>query len=221
MTYNDLLKHLFSIKNPKFADFSKTLSNSNYKVIGVKNPELRTIIKEHKSDTELKPEDFVLGEYLEVDFIYFGLSLSRLKTTDEQLRFLKDKIHLAKSWAITDCVATFVKKTTFEQFWLFFVNTNNSKHTYERRMAYILALKQYRDKRILDVLSYIKTNEEYMVMMAEAWLLSVIALSFEDEIFEYLSNSNDITLKRKTISKICDSFRFTNESKERFKMLRK
>ena len=88
-------------------------------------------------------------------------------------------------------------------------------------MAYILALKQYRDKRILDVLSYIKTNEEYMVMMAEAWLLSVIALSFEDEIFEYLSNSNDITLKRKTISKICDSFRFTNESKERFKMLRK
>ena len=64
-------------------------------------------------------------------------------------------------------------------------------------------------------------NEEYMVMMAQAWLLSVVAICFEDEVFEYLSNLVDMTLKRKAISKICDSFRYSMESKNRFKSLRK
>ena len=87
-------------------------------------------------------------------------------------------------------------------------------------MAYILALKQYRDDRVLKILPLITLNEEYMVMMAEAWFLSVLALSFEDEVFSYLKNLDDLTLKRKTISKISDSYRFDISSKDRFKSLR-
>ena len=59
-----------------------------------------------------------------------------------------------------------------------------------------------------------------MVMMAEAWLLSVIAITNEDKVFDYLKNCPDLTLKRKAISKINESFRFSQISKERFKSLR-
>ena len=220
MTYQELLTHLFSISDKKFASFSKSISNSSYEVIGVKNPALRAIIKEHKNDVELLTDDFVLGKYLEVDFIYFGLSLSREKNINSQLKFLKEKIHLAKSWIITDCSSSFLKKTSFDAFYDFFIDMYQRKNIYERRMAYVLALKQYKDERIKEILPLIKTKEEYMVYMAEAWLLSVIALTYEDDVFDYLAKTDDLVLMRKTISKICDSYRFDEKSKNRFKELR-
>lgn len=220
MRYIELEKYLFEISDAKFASFSKSLSNSDYISIGVKNPKLREIIKEHKDDEELKLSDFKLGKYLEVDFIYFGLALSRLKTSDTQLDFLVKNIKFAKSWAITDCVSTFIKKVTFEQTYEFFIKMYNNNYTYERRMAYILALKQYKNREILKVLPLIKLNEEYMVMMAEAWLLATVAIEYENEVFDYLKAIDDITLKRKTISKICDSYRFDDVSKDKFKLLR-
>ena len=110
MTFKELEKYLFEISDNEFANFSKTLSNSEYISIGVKNPVLRQIVKEHAKDENLRPGDFEIGKYLEVDFIYFGLALSRAKTIEEQLNFLRDNIKKAKSWAITDCVQTYLKK---------------------------------------------------------------------------------------------------------------
>lgn len=221
MNYQELEKYLFNISDQKFADFSKSLSNSDYISIGVKNPLLRSLVKEHTKDKELKLNDFKLGQYLEVDFIYFGLGLCRCKDVNEQLDFLDKNISKAKSWAITDCMSTYIKKIKFEQFWKFFIKNQDSKYTYSRRMAYILALKFYKDKEVLKTLDYIKLDEEYMVMMAEAWLMATIAICYPDEIFDYLSKTNDLILKRKTISKICDSYRFDEVTKERFKSLRK
>ncbi len=220
MNYKELKDCLLSSGDEKFSKFSKTLSNSDYLVIGVKNPILRQIIKEHVEDEELKTEDFVLGEYLEIDFIYFGLSLSRLKNIDDQLEFLRKNIKYAKSWAITDTVSTYIKKHDFAKYFEFFKAMYNTKHTYERRMAYILGLKHYKDELVLKVLNNINENEEYMVMMAEAWLLATIAIQFPNEIFEFLKRSDDMTLKRKTISKINESFRISDDLKERFKTLR-
>ena len=87
-------------------------------------------------------------------------------------------------------------------------------------MAFVLGLKVYKERGIIDVLHYIRKNEDYMVMRAEAWLMATIAIVYEDEVFDYLSTLDDLTLKRKTISKICDSFRFSEQSKNRFKSLR-
>ena len=221
MKYQELEKYLFDISDQKYADFSKSLSNSDYISIGVKIPVLRNIVKEHIKDEELKLDDFILGKYLEVDFIYYGLALSRLKDIDAQLDFLKNNIYKAKSWVITDTIPTYLKKLTFEKFWSFFLANNNSSYTFTRRVSYILALKLYKDERVLDTLPYIKKDEEYMVMMAEAWMMATAAIIYEDEIYNYLAQLDDLVLKRKTISKICESFRFNEESKNRFKALRK
>lgn len=221
MTYQELEKNLFNASDQKFADFSKSLSHSDYISIGVKNPVLRQIIKEHIKDDELILDDFILGKYLEVDFIYFGLALSRLQTIDQQLEFIRHNIRKAKSWAITDCVQTYLKKSEFDTFFKFFKELHDSKYTFERRFCYVFGLKHWKNQRILEIFPLISNNEEYMVMMAEAWLLATIAIEYPDQVYEYLANSKDITLKRKTISKMCDSFRITQEQKERFKKLRK
>ncbi len=87
-------------------------------------------------------------------------------------------------------------------------------------MSYILGLKLYKDERILNILNYMTYNEEYMVMMAEAWLLSTIAIIYPSEICNFLKDLKDNTLKRKAISKICESYRFDELTKDKFKSLR-
>lgn len=218
--YQELEEHLFDISDKKYADFSKSLSNSEYISIGVKIPVLKSLVKEQKDDQDLKTSDFKLGKYLEIDFIYFALSLIRCNDVDEQLKFLEKNIGKAKSWAVTDTITSYLKKLTFEKYWSFFMKNRDVDYIFTRRMAFILGLKFYKDEKIINILPHIRKNEDYMVMMAEAWLMATIAITYEDDIFNYLSTCDDLTLKRKTISKICDSFRFDEKSKERFKSLR-
>ena len=221
MNYSELLNYLFLNGDKKFAEFSKTLSNSDYITIGVKNPVLRKLIKEHKGDEELNLIDFKLGKYLEVDFIYFGLALIRAKTLQEQLSFMGREIQKAKSWVITDCSQTYLKKSSFEQFLDFFKKHHNSKAIYERRFCYVFGLKHSKSPRIPEIFSFFTFNEDYMVMMAEAWLLATIAINFSDEVLSFLSVIKDKVLIRKTVSKICESFRISDGEKTRFKTLRK
>ena len=61
--------------NKKFAEFSKTVSNSEYLVFGVKNPVLRQIVKEHAKDEELALDDFKTGKYLEEIFPIYNIRI--------------------------------------------------------------------------------------------------------------------------------------------------
>ena len=221
MNYNAFKNLLISKKEEKFAAFSAKLSNSNYQTIGVKNPDLRQIVKDYKNDPELNLDEFELGKCVEIDFLYFAFSLSRAKTNIEKLEFIEEKIHYAKSWMITDMVSTYIKKISFNEYWPLFLKLYKSRHVYDRRMAYVLGLKLYRDQKVLQILNYINLNEDYMVMMAEAWLLATLAINFSEEIYVFLEKTSDKKLKLKTISKMVDSFRISEETKTKFKALRK
>ena len=220
MTYKELLKYLLSIADPKHAQFAGNLSNSGYITIGVKNPVLRQLAKDHYKDKDLLLSDFEHSKYLEVDFVYFTIGLKRCKSIEEQLDFLDKNIKYAESWAVTDTINNSIKKCPFDLYWKFFLDHYNSGHIYTRRFCYIFGLMFYRDSKILRVFNYLHENDEYMVMMSEAWLLQTIAINYPDEVFNLLATLKDQKLKLKTISKICDSFRFTDEMKERFKSLR-
>ena len=220
MTYKELLDHLLSICSENHAKFEGNLSNSDYITIGVKNPVLRQIAKDHYKDGDLHLEDFELSKYLEVDFIYFAVGLKRCKTIKEQLEFLDKNIKHAGSWAITDTINNSMKKCPFDLYWEFFLNHWNSDHIYTRRFCYIFGLMFYKDEKILQIFNYLHEFDEYMVMMSEAWLLQSIAIVYPQQVFDLLGKLKDQKLKLKTISKISDSFRFTSEEKEKFKSLR-
>ena len=221
MTYQELVEYLFSIRDKKHAEFSGNLSSSEYITIGVKNPILRQLIKEHYKDNDLVLEDFECSKYLEVDFIYFGIGLKRCKTIKEQLHFLDKNIRFAQSWAVTDTINHSLKKCPFDLFWKFFLNHYKSKHIYTRRFSYIFGLMFYKDERLFEIFNYLSESDEYMVMMGQAWLLATIAVVYPQQVFELLKTLNDQKLKLKTISKICDSFRFSEDQKQQFKSLRK
>ena len=105
-------------------------------------------------------------------------------------------------------------------FFKFFKDLHDSNFIYERRFCYVFGLKHWKNPRILDIFPLLQTNEEYMVMMAEAWLLATVAIQYPDQVYTYLEHLDDVALKRKTISKMSDSFRISDEQKVRFKKLR-
>ena len=58
--------------------------------------------------------------------------------------------------------------------------------------------------------------------MAEAWLISYLAIYHPQETFKYLDNCNlNYNIVGKAIQKICDSFRISDEYKNKIKGIRK
>ena len=220
MTYKQLLKQLLDLKDEKYAAFQKPLCNSDYEIIGIKIPVLKKIAKEHYKDKDLNMSEFEHHHYLEVEMIYFILGMLQNKSMDDKLDFILKNVKYADSWMITDTPNGFLKDLDFDRYFGFFKKTYLSDHIFTRRIAYILGLKVYRDNRILKVLDYLKDDDEYMVTMGQAWLLASMAICYPEEIFSYLSKTNNAALKKKTISKIVDSFRINDEYKTKFKMLR-
>ena len=219
MTNKTLLNLLFSYGNKEFASFSKKLSNSDYEFIGIKIPELRKIIKDKLINEDIELDKLELGKYFEIDFIYFNLNLMKLNKIEDKIIFLEKEISKAKSWMITDSLNVYFNKLKYDLYENFFLNNYNSNYTYLRRMVYVLGIKIYKDPSILNILNYINEDKEYIVLMSQAWLLSFIAIKYQEEVYTYLSNISNTMLKRKTISKIKDSLRFDDNTKKRFQDL--
>lgn len=220
MNYQELMNELYKNKNDDYALFQKKLSNSDYEVIGIKLPDLKKIAKESYKDESLHLSDFNHHKILEEELMYLYIGMNRAKTIDEKLNFVLENVKYADSWMITDSYNAFLSKLDFDHYIDFFMKTSNSKHIYTRRISYILGLKVIRDERVLSILKYLTDDTEYMVIMGQAWLLATMAICYPNEIYEYLNKSTNTPLIRKTVSKIVDSFRISEENKTMFKTLR-
>ena len=222
MNYDEFKNLLFENRDEKNAAFVTKLANTDYRVIlGIKSPVLQKIVKNHYRDEELvfeKGRDF---EVLEVVCSYFYISLLRIKDFKGQLDFIEDNLKYARSWIVTDGLNHYLRKPDFELFEKAFDRLSVSEHEYARRYAYVLAMKFQKEERIVSFFDKFRFFEPYMTMMGQAWLLSCVAIWYEDETYSFLKGMEDTKLKLKTISKISDSFRFSQESKDRFKALRK
>ena len=221
MDYFALKKLLFDSADNKNMEFAKKVFNTSYKIIGLMTPTLKKLIQEHYKDEDLKLSDFEVGEYQEIDIFYLVTALKRAKTYKEQMEFLKKNLYFVKGWAVTDVLNQYLKKATFAEYFPYFEHFAKCKSTYEARFAYIGMLKHYESPEIERIVPYIRYNEEYMIMMAEAWLLATIAIKHSDFVYGLLKDMDDEVLKKKTISKMVESYRISKEDKERVKALRR
>ncbi len=184
-------------------------------------PDLKKIVSRHFADFVLKPEEFSLNESVELTTSYFWLSLKRLKTFHEQMDFLAKNLRFARSWEITDSLSQFMEKGSERKFLPYYASFTKSRFLYQKRFAYVYAMKFYREKAISPFIKGIVPDEEYYVYMGQAWLLATLAINHYEEIRDSLVSSDwPLVLKRKTISKMVDSFRITNQQKQEIKEIR-
>lgn len=155
---------------------------------------------------------------------YFQVSLSYLKTVEEKMKFIEENAYLLNDWWHVDQLPQFLKNLNLEYVYnkaKIYCNDNNP---FLRRWGYVIFMPTLvKDERSFDmIISLLKNDEHYYVIMAEAWLISYLAIYFPEKTLKYLSDCNlSYDIVGKGIQKICDSFRIDDEYKEKFKLIRK
>lgn len=218
MNYDELLIKLKSIESNKIS--SSNIYGCSLKVVGVKIPILRKFVKENGELIDYST--FKLNEYFEINFIYFLYYLTKIKKFDEQIEFLKKNKKYLYSWAITDSIYQKIEIMDFKKVLKTVKTLINDKEDMLKRIGYLILFKYIKKENLNDIFRLISKNKvKYYVTMVEARLLAEISAYYFNEVYEFLKNSEIyIKIKKKTICKICESFKIDNDKKTLIKKLR-
>lgn len=223
--YDDFLKELYSYQDLKYKDFhSKLVLDDN--LIGIRTPVLKKIAKEiSKSDyisfisnnkhnfyEEKIIHGLVLG-YLNIDFNYL------LKLLDEFIIYIDN-------WAICDLTASNLKafKKNLDVGFIKIKEYLKNDNSWINRFGYVLLLDYYINDSYIDKIYDMckEYKDEYYVKMSIAWLLSMCYIKYKDKTINFLKNSNlDTWTYNKTIQKIIESKRISNDEKNILRMMKK
>lgn len=211
-----LLEELKFLKDDEYALFIKNIAKSKYPILGVRIPALRRLsIKYMDIDVKNIPSD-----YLEENLLFFMIGMKQLKSMDEQVQFIIDNEKRVDTWEITDTVYKLYKFTTFKNDLKYVDRLMNTKKEFMVRFSYLILMNYISKENNKIILSYIMDSDYYYVNMMEAWLLSYMYVVDEEEIYDFLRQSNiSLMLKKMTIRKILDSYRANKEKKKRLKEL--
>lgn len=216
-------EELLKLEDKSYKEFNQKLCpDTKKKMLGIRIPQLRNlakeIIKNNDCEEYLKnSEDTYFEEILLQGFI-IGYSKKEFKEKED---LIKNFIPKMDSWAITDTfVPTLkIKKKDLEIVWQFIIPYTKSEKEFEIRFAVIMMLDyyiidDYVDKviKILDKINH----EGYYVKMGVAWCLAEIGIKYNEKLMNYMNkeNSLDKFTYNKTLQKMIESRRITDEQKD-------
>lgn len=192
----------------------------NYKTKDVDKLNKR-LIKEKVDVSFLKN---IILERQEFHRTYFQVSLGQIDNIEEQFEFIEDNFDLLNDWWHVDRLPQFLKKFDLDFAYekaSYYVTLDNA---FARRWGYVLFMPSVvkEEEAFNKIVSLLKNDNEYYVIMAEAWLISYLAIYHFDKTYEFIKNNNMLSydIIGRGIQKTCDSFRVSLENKEKIKGLR-
>ena len=223
----DIRKKLFESQDLKFKEFHSSLCPNVDKIIGVRTPKLKEIAKQIAKENYEEFLQNAQDEYYE-ELVLQGLVIGYAKISiEDTFKYLEEFVPKINSWAVCDvtCANLKITKKYMEEMWNFLEKYINSKKEYEIRFALVMYLDYFlTDEYIDDILRKIDkiTNKEYYVQMAIAWLVSIEYIKQKEKTEVFLQNNKlDKFTQNKSIQKICESYRVSNEDKEKVRKYKK
>lgn len=219
----DVKAELLELADEDYKKFNEKLCPDTKKeLLGIKIPQLRKLAQKiAKQDDWYDWLQTSSDKYFE-ETILQGLVIaySKLKF-NEKIPLIKDFVPKIDSWAISD---TFVptlklKNDELEPAFDFIKPYFESDKEFDIRFAVIMLLDyfitdEYVDKviKILDKINH----DGYYVKMAVAWCLAEIGIKYNDTLMNYLNSKNNLDdfTYNKTLQKMIESYRITNEQKD-------
>ncbi len=181
----------------------------------------KRLIREKADVSFLRPYVNTHQQYFRT---YFQVSLAYLPSAQEKLGFIEDNFDLLHDWWHTDCLIPCLgNKLSFDCAFQKAKGYVESPLPYVRRWGYVLFIPRLiRDPaKIEPLFSLLKNDTEYHVVMAQAWLISCLAMCDPDRTWRYLKDCGlDYSITGRAIQKICDSYVVCQADKARFKALR-
>lgn len=156
---------------------------------------------------------------------YFQVSLGLIKNIDKKLIFIEENFDKLHDWWHVDQLQQFIDKDLkFDIAYKKAIKYIKHSNLFARRWAYVMFIptlvkkQKYYDK----FLKLFKDDNEYYVVMAQAWLISYLAIYNPEKILEYLKlKPLKYNIVGKAIQKVCDSYRINKSYKNKFKEIRK
>ena len=217
---------LFKYQDLKYKEFNDKIINQDvYPTIGIRIPTLRKLALEVAKNDYLGYINSKHTYYEE--YLIHGLVIGYIKIPfKDKLDLLDEYIPTINDWASVDIPVSNLKdfKKNQEEGYKYILKLLKGNE-WSIRFGLVLLLDYYINDnyidQILDISLNIK-NDNYYVMMANAWLLSYAYMKYKDKTIKVLNNNKlDNIVVNKAISKICDSYRVSKEDKEIAKKLKR
>ena len=224
----DLFAILSSMADEKYRLFScKLLPDAVRKtVIGVRLPRLRTLAKNMvKNGAYAIVLNSSIGSTMEEKMVY-GMLIGYAPLTDEQkFDYLLKFVPKIDCWSVCDCVCVSLKFKDKKKLWAFLLkNYAKSTAEFELRFVLVMALNHFLEEKYLeDVLRLVEniSSPAYYVVMAQAWLLSMLYVKFPQSVLDFLTSHKVSTIVyAKTLQKILESRQISQIQREEIKNLR-
>lgn len=155
---------------------------------------------------------------------YFQVSLGLTNNIEEKLAFIEDNFEKLQDWWHTDQLQQFVDKDlNFDFAYKKALEYIEHPNPFVRRWAYVMFMPTLvkEQNNFNKLLKLFKDDDEYYVVMAEAWLISYLGIYNPDKTLEYLKRKPlKYNIVGKAIQKICDSYRIDDNYKNKFKEIR-
>lgn len=225
-TYQDYINYLISIKEDKYKEFHSKLCFTKYEILGIRLPIIRKITKQI---SKTNYEDFLKltkSNYYE-EVMIEGLVISNIK--DEILfdKYFNKYITKIDNWGICDsfCNSLDIVTKNPTKYFNLCKELSLSKEEFISRVGLITILNYFiKEEYLSDIFSILDsiTSDKYYINMAEAWLICELYIYYPQETENYLKNNklNSFT-HNKSISKIRESYRVSQEKKEYLNTLKR
>ena len=222
-----IVNKLLEYKDDKYREFSAKLvpSISIDKIIGVRLPVIRNIVKDIKNEDYIDEFLNELPHKYQEEYILHGLLLSiKYKDIDILLDRLDIFLGYVDNWVITDTISPKLFKKYPDKVYEYIKKWIKSEHEYKIRFGVVSLLQFYLDdnynKRIFKIVNSIK-YDSYYVNMGISWFYSFALIKqYEDTVKIFENKKLDKWIHNKSIQKAIESYRISNEKKEYLRSLK-
>lgn len=225
----EIKKKLLELSDKKYKEFHGGLCPGTENIIGVRVPILRNYAKELFKEQDWKQTiKEIDNEYYE-EIMLQGMLIGQAKTEDINiiLKYVENYVPKIDNWAICDvfCAGLKITQKNKKEVWEFIQKYLKSDKEFEIRFAVVMILDYYIEEQYLSedfkIFDDIK-HEGYYVKMAVAWAISVCLIKFYDETVKYLEKCKlDDWTYNKAIQKATESYRISDEKKEKLRKMKK
>ena len=201
------------------SQFDKGIIFTKYKIWGIKTKEIEEFAKILAKDN-IDIDSFEFNSFEEILLAGFVVAYSKISSKEKIVKLEKIFPYM-DNWAVTDMIIPRFKNMETEK--SYFENLVNENNPFYVRCGIVWLKRFILKKELFAVVNMLKNvkNEDYFVKMAIAWTYQeAFTVDFEF-MYSFIQTLDDEFIIKKTISKCCDSFRFTKAQKEKLKELRK
>ena len=218
LNYKKLVTYLNNLSDNNYKKFNKKLITTKYKMIGIRVPIIRNIAKKISKTDIISFLNIVKSNSYE-EVLLEGIVISYIKDIDISIKYFNRFIKKIDNWALCDISISSMKivNNYKDKYFIQIKKYLNSKDEFIVRVGIVLLLNYYIDSKYIDSIFILIDNinrEEYYINMAIAWLVSICFIKYRKKTYNYLKRNklNKFTYN-KSIQKIIESYRVSNEDK--------